>query len=203
MAQTTLRSAQMQDSFGLVGTTIADKYRVEEVVGEGGFGVVYRGHHLGFDQPIAVKCLKVPGHFTGEARRLFIERFAEEGKLLFRLSEHRSIVRVFDHSVIEDHGQQGPYLVLEGLEGISLHGSLEQRRTQRLPPMSEIEALRLLRDPIDGLAFAHQLRVAHRDIKPENLFLVRTNAGTVTKLLDFGVAKLMEEADAATQYATA
>ena len=193
----------MQDSFGLMGTTIAEKYRVLEVVGEGGFGLVYRGHHLGFDQPIAVKCLKVPGHFTGEARRQFIEHFAEEGKLLFRLSEHRSIVRVFDHSVIEVHGQQVPYLVLEWLEGISLHDHLEERRRLRLPPMSETEALRLLRDPIDGLAFAHQLRVAHRDIKPENLFLVRAGTGTVTKLLDFGVAKLMEEADAATQYATA
>jgi hypothetical protein len=193
----------MQDSFGLVGATIAEKYRVQEVVGEGGFGLVYRGHHIGFDQPIAVKCLKVPTHFTGEARRMFIERFAEEGKLLFRLSEHRSIVRVFDHAVIEVYGQQVPYLVLEWLEGISLHDYLEQRRAQRLPPLSEIEALRLLREPIDGLAFAHQLRVAHRDIKPENLFLVRTGTGTVTKLLDFGVAKLMEEADAATQYATA
>jgi len=193
----------MHDSFELVGTTIADKYRVQEVVGEGGFGLVYRGHHLGFDHPIAVKCLKVPAHFTGEARRLFIERFREEGKLLFRLSEHRSIVRVFDHSVLEVHGQQVPYLVLEWLDGISLHDHLEDRRRKRLPAMSEIEALQMLRDPIDGLAFAHQLRVAHRDIKPENLFLARTSTGTVTKLLDFGVAKLMEEADIATQYATA
>src|SRR5262245_8358750 len=181
----------MQDSFGLVGTTIAGKYRVQEVVGEGGFGLVYRGHHLGFDHPIAVKCLKVPPHFTGEARRLFIEHFAEEGKLLFRLSDHRSIVRMFDHAVIEVHGQQVPYLVLEWLEGMSLHDYLEQRQRQCLPPLSEIEALRMLRDPIEGLAFAHQLRVAHRDIKPENLFLVRTSSGTVTKLLDFGVAKLM------------
>lgn len=193
----------MQDSFGLVGSIIASKYRVEAVVGEGGFGVVYRGHHLGFDQPIAIKCLKVPAHFTGDARRLFIERFAEEGKLLFRLSEHRAIVRVFDHAVLEVHGQDVPYLVLEWLDGVSLHDHLQQRREHGLAPMSEHGALRLLRDPIEGLAFAHQLRVAHRDIKPENLFLVRTSTGTITKLLDFGVAKLMEEADIATQYATA
>jgi serine/threonine-protein kinase len=188
-----------QDSLGLLGATIAGRYRVDAVAGEGGFGIVYRGHHLGFDRAVAIKCLKVPPHFSGDARRMFVDRFAEEGKLLFRLSEHRSIVRVFDHGVVDIAGQAIPFLVLEWLDGMSLADCIADRRARGAAPMPELEALRLLREPIEGLAYAHQLRVAHRDIKPANLFVMR---GGVVRLLDFGVAKLMEEADAATQYAT-
>jgi serine/threonine protein kinase len=57
-----------QDVLGLVGTTIDGRYDVESVVGEGGFAIVYRAVHLGLGERLAVKCLKVPIHFTAEAR---------------------------------------------------------------------------------------------------------------------------------------
>lgn len=82
------------DPFTLAGSTLDGRYRVDRVVGEGGFGVVYRGFHLSFEQPIAIKCLKVPPHFTPEAKQLFLDRFREEGKHLARLAEHPSIVRL-------------------------------------------------------------------------------------------------------------
>jgi serine/threonine-protein kinase len=65
----------MEDVFPLQGSLVDGKYRVDAPIGEGGFGVVYRGWHLGFDHAIAVKCLKVPPHFTEDAKRLFFERF--------------------------------------------------------------------------------------------------------------------------------
>ena len=84
------------DPFQLTDTTIDGKYRIDAVVGEGGFGVVYRGHHNAFDQAIAVKCLKVPGHFTTEARAVFLDRFRDEGRHLAALSQHPSSTRVYD-----------------------------------------------------------------------------------------------------------
>src|SRR6187551_2141749 len=87
------------DAFGLIGATLDDRYRVDAVVGEGGFGIVYRGFHLAFKHAVAIKCLKLPAHFTREAHSVFIEKFREEGAFLSRLSEHPSIVRIYDLSV--------------------------------------------------------------------------------------------------------
>jgi len=98
------------DPFDLVDTTIAGKYRVDELIGEGGFGLVYRGFHLGFEEPVAIKCLKVPTHFTTEARDLFLERFREEGKHLAKL-RHDAVVRVFERA-----GRQGGQRTLRELE---------------------------------------------------------------------------------------
>ena len=74
------------DVFGIVGTTQAGMFRVERVVAEGGFAVVYRAYHEGFRAPVALKCLKVPEAMKEEQRKAFLERFREEGELLFRLS---------------------------------------------------------------------------------------------------------------------
>jgi serine/threonine protein kinase len=100
------------DSFGIVGTTLDQKFQVVEPVGEGGFGVVYRGVHLALEQPIAIKCLRIPPHFGADALERFVEQFRSEGKHLARLSQHPSIVRVHDLGVT--HGAKAsaiPYLV--------------------------------------------------------------------------------------------
>ncbi|MEI7892400.1 MAG: transporter substrate-binding domain-containing protein [Myxococcales bacterium] len=188
-----------RDPFSLVGTAIDGKYRIDEVVGEGGFGVVYRGHHLSFEKTIAIKCLKVPSHFTPEASRLFRERFRAEGKLLFSLSDHASVVHVLDFGLI---GGTIPYLVLEWLEGKDLSTIFADNRLRRLPPYDEMGAVHLLAPVIDALALAHSLKLAHRDIKPANLFRVQSPRGTTLKVLDFGIAKAMQEGETATQLAT-
>jgi serine/threonine protein kinase len=190
----------MHDPFELRGKTLEDKYRVDEVVGEGGFGVVYRGWHLGFDHAIAIKCLKIPGHFTTEARRLFLEKFREEGKLLSRLAgQHLSIVRVYDYDVWSGPGGADvPYLVLEWIDGDSLAKRLEEREE----PLGEADAIALLRPAIEAIAVAHGMKVAHRDLKPANLLLSRGAGGERIKVLDFGIAKAMQEGETATQVAT-
>ena len=183
------------DPFNLVDTTIDRKYRVDELVGEGGFGLVYRAFHLSFGQPIAVKCLKVPPHFTIEAKKLFLDKFREEGKHLARL-RHDSIVRVFDFGITPD--SQIPYLVLEWLTG----EDLEQHLARRSQPYSEQEALRFLRPAVDAIALAHRRGIAHRDMKPANIFLAATEDGIKLRVLDFGIAKAMQEGETATQLKT-
>ena len=188
------------DPFGVVGRVIADKYRVDAVVAEGGFGVVYRGHHLGFEQAIAIKCLKIPSHFDAEAKALFWQRFREEGKLLARLGQHPSIVRVYDvGSTATATTPSLPYLVLEWLEGSDLETVLAERRLARREPYAEREALMLLRPVVDALRLAHEQGVAHRDVKPGNVFLAHAVGGRVTKLLDFGIAKAMQEGESASR----
>ena len=191
------------DVFGLLGTTIDNRYRVDDVIGEGGFGVVYKGFHLGFGHPIAVKCLKVPSHFTPEAKNLFHEKFREEGAFLSRLSEHPSIVRVFDLNLTPcPYGGKVPYLVLEWLDGAELEATMLEARKQGRPPMSEADAVALMRPAVDAIALAHTMKIAHRDLKPANLYQARTARGLVLKVLDFGIAKAMQEGETATQLAT-
>jgi formylglycine-generating enzyme required for sulfatase activity/serine/threonine protein kinase len=199
------KMSQPNDPFDLIGTVLANKYRIDAVVGEGGFGVVYRGFHVSFQHEIAVKCLKIPPHFTPDAQILFVSKFREEGQHLSRLSSaHFSIVRVFDFDVgTSPRGGSMPYLVLEWLKGRSLEDVLEERRAARVPPFGEREALALLRPAVEALAVAHGMGVAHRDIKPPNLFVIEGAASATTmKLLDFGIAKAMQEGETATQVAT-
>jgi len=192
--------ASVADPFQIVGTSLEGKYRIDSMVGEGGFGVVYRGYHLSFEHAIAIKCLKVPPHFTPEARELFLSKFREEGKHLSRLGEHPSITRVYDFGIVGS-AVPIPYLVLEWLDGDDLEQLLAKRRAKG-EVFSEIEALQLLRPAIDALSMAHGLGIAHRDIKPPNLYWAKGVRGRVLKVLDFGIAKAMAEGDTATQIAT-
>lgn len=178
------------DPFGLVGVVLDGRYRVDAVVGEGGFGVVYRAHHLAFDHGVAVKCLKLPSHFEASARAVFLDKFREEGRILSRLSEHPSVVRVLDFGVREAGGLVVPFLVLEWLEGETLADMLERRGA--LPAR---EAVELFLPAVSAVAFAHEARVAHRDLKPENLFVTRTRGGPLLKVLDFGIAKALQDGE--------
>ena len=86
-----------EDPFGWVGQTLMEKFRVEAMVAEGGFGVVYRARHLGFDERVAVKCLKLPGRLQGPEREKFLESFLAEGRLLHQLSRQTAgIVQALD-----------------------------------------------------------------------------------------------------------
>ncbi|MEO7327026.1 MAG: bifunctional serine/threonine-protein kinase/formylglycine-generating enzyme family protein [Minicystis sp.] len=189
------------DPFGWEGVTIEGKYRVDEVVGEGGFGVVYRGHHLGFDEPIAIKVLKVPASFQGEEREAFLKTFLAEGKLLHRLSRGTAgIVQALDvGAAVAPNGAWTPYLVLEWLRGITLERDLIDRRKRGESPRSVGEAIALLEPAARALAAAHAQGIAHRDVKPANLFLAQIAERTTLKVLDFGIAKVLSEVSNLTQ----
>ena len=186
-----------KDPFEWVGQTIDEQFTVEEVVGEGGFAVVYRGHHKGFDEKVAIKALKFPAKLGEAERAKFLESFQAEGKLLRKLSSaDAGIVQALDvGAATSPNGTWTPYLVLEWLEGETLEADLKARRAN-VAGRSLGEAIALLEPAARGLATAHALGVAHRDIKPANLFL-KGGVGEKRslKILDFGIAKVMTDSE--------
>ncbi|MEP7125466.1 MAG: protein kinase, partial [Byssovorax sp.] len=154
------------DPFELCGTTIEGKYRVTAVVGDGGFGVVYKGVHIGFGELIAIKCLKLPQALPEKERAALLEQLREEGRLLHRLSKATSgIVQALDvGAFVTLAGVWVPYLVLEWLEGQTLAEHLQDRKKQGDPPYTVPEAIRLLEPAARALAVAHQNKIAHRDV---------------------------------------
>ncbi|MEO8799233.1 MAG: serine/threonine-protein kinase, partial [Polyangiaceae bacterium] len=189
--------SSMNDPFGWVGHTIDEAFLVEEVVGEGGFAVVYRGHHKGFDEKVAIKALKFPAKLGETERSRFLESFTSEGKLLRKLSSaDASIVQALDVGAAESPNKTWtPYLILEWLEGESLDQELKRRSAEGKGGRSLADAMALLEPAAKGLGTAHGLGVAHRDIKPANLFLVKNGGKTTLKVVDFGIAKVMTETE--------
>ncbi len=187
--------AVIPDEFGLVGTVIAQRFRVERPVGSGGFGLVYRATHLGFDRPVAVKCLRVPPQLDATERARFLKRFQDEGRLMFELSNlHAGIAKSIEVGSVETSLGSVPYLVLEWLEGRSLAELLDEARdTSRVAPALP-KIISYLDSAAGALAAAHDRGVVHRDIKPANLFLSDVMGKRTAKLLDFGIAKVMQGA---------
>src|SRR6478609_2409286 len=189
------------DPFGWVGATVDGKYRVDEVVGHGGFGIVYRAHHLGFEEKVALKCLKLPKELQGGDRDRFRDSLVAEGRLLLQLSRATTgVVQALDvGAVVSPSKIWTPYLVLEWLEGTPLDRDLLQRRQREEGGRSLEEALDLLDGAVRALGVAHGMGIAHRDIKPANLFLVELAGKRTIKVLDFGIAKVLAESDSVTR----
>jgi serine/threonine-protein kinase len=183
------------DPWKLCGTTIENKYRIASVVGDGGFGVVYRGVHKGFGELIAVKCLKMPRSLDEKQREGLLEQLRDEGRLLHRLSKLTSgIVQALDVGAFTTEGGDWvPYLVLEWLEGETLAEHLKGRHDRGEGPYSLSEAMKLLEPAARALAVAHKQKIAHRDVKPPNLFVTTNNGVQTLKVLDFGIAKVLTD----------
>ena len=196
-----MSTPQEDDPFGWVGATVDGKYRVDEVVGHGGFGIVYRAHHLGFEEKVALKCLKLPKELQGGDRDRFRDSLVAEGRLLLQLSRATTgVVQALDvGAVVSPSKIWTPYLVLEWLEGTPLDRDLLQRRQKEEGGRSMAEAIELLDGAMRALAVAHGMGIAHRDIKPANLFLVEVAGKRTIKVLDFGIAKVLAESDSVTR----
>ncbi|WP_233561906.1 protein kinase domain-containing protein, partial [Sorangium cellulosum] len=182
---------QASDPFGWIGSIIDGQFAVEALAGEGAFGVVYRARHLGFDAPVAVKCLKIPTGLSPDQQDGFLAKFREEARLLHQLSRRTmGIVQALDiGAAAAPRGPWTPYIVMEWLEGETLEQDLKRRRAENVAPRSLGEAIKLLAPVASALAVAHDGNVSHRDVKPANLFLL----GDRMKVLDFGLAKVFSE----------
>ena len=185
------------DPLALVGTTIADKYRVESVVGEGGFAVVYKATHLVWNLPVALKVFKALGEVREARRKQLLDDFVREGSLLVELSERSTaIVQARDIGMVTLPGGEGvPFMVLEWLDGETLEALIAREAAAGRAPRSLAAATALLAPVAEALALAHAKGIAHRDVKPGNVFVVGDVYGVHTvKLLDFGIAKVVQEA---------
>jgi len=185
------------DTLGLIGTTIAEKYAIESVVGEGGFATVYRAQHLLWKRAVAVKVFTALGDVAPEERPRLLEEFIQEGRLLAELSERSSaIVQARDVGMLTTpDGGHVPYMVLEWLEGRSLEGVLHEERRAGIPLRTLEQTIKLVEPAAEALAIAHRQGIAHRDVKPANIFIVGDARGEhTTKLLDFGIAKVVQDA---------
>jgi formylglycine-generating enzyme required for sulfatase activity/serine/threonine protein kinase len=191
--------ASNPDPLGIAGTVLADKYRLENVVGEGGFAVVYRAEHLIWKQPVAIKCFRVLSAAPEDQRLELLDGFIQEGKLMTSLSSRTAaIVQARDVGTFTaPNGDWVPYMVLEWLEGKSLDAVLWYERTQGYPVRTIQQALTLLEPAAQALDVVHGMNIAHRDIKPANFFVIgdarAEGQGTLVKILDFGIAKVMAE----------
>ncbi|WP_437757170.1 serine/threonine-protein kinase [Sorangium sp. So ce1389] len=167
----------------MVGTTLARKYRILRLLGEGGMGCVYEAQHLGTLRRVAIKVINAR---LLTSRGGGAHRFRREAKAASAIeSEH--IVRIFDSGDDESSGTL--YLAMELLQGEDL-----QRLIDRCGPLPPDTALRIGAQALLALERAQEARIVHRDIKPANLFLARGRDGEITvKLLDFGIAKIRAE----------
>ena len=192
------------DPFRLIGTTLADKYRVDRTLGEGGFGVVYAGFHLLIQQPVAIKVMKPSGGTAAEQQRV-TELFLREARVLFALT-HPGIVRMYDLATLPMEGPvpsgawapSVPYVVLEYIEGSSLQDEIRRRRDRGGPAFARQEVASIMTQALDAVAFAHEQGVTHRDIKPSNVMLVGGVGNGTAKVVDFGIASVASSAETTT-----
>jgi len=159
---------------------IVPGYRVDRLIGEGGFGQVWRGMRDTDGEIVAIKILHLELIRSTDA----LTRFERELSAIERL-DHRSVVRAFGHGALRD-GR--PYLVLEYIAGPSLSDVIQERG--QLPPPETLEMLAPL---CDALATAHDLGLVHRDVKASNVILGQDRDGARPVLLDFGLVKLTDQ----------
>jgi eukaryotic-like serine/threonine-protein kinase len=136
----------IRDSLHLVGETLDGQLRLEKLVDEGGFAVVYRGVVIATGEPVAVKCLKLQAAHGTEESDAFARRFRDEGRLLQGLSQgNRDIVRCITMSttISPSSGMLLPYMALEWLEGQTLGVDLKRRRERGSRGRSLKEVLQL------------------------------------------------------------
>jgi serine/threonine-protein kinase len=159
------------------GSVIDGKYRLDKILGEGGMGSVWQALNLQLDIPVAVKLLR-----AGPDLASLSERMKLEARSAARLV-HPAIVRVFD---IDATANGDPFIVMELLRGESLADLLDRGR------LSTVHAVQTLLPICEALALAHAKSIVHRDLKPQNVFMSEESERLQPKLLDFGIAKLVD-----------
>jgi formylglycine-generating enzyme required for sulfatase activity/serine/threonine protein kinase len=185
-----------KDPLNLVGVTIAEKYRLEECVGLGGFAAVYRSTHLTWQRAVAVKVFREMDRMTPEAREQLVKNLVQEASVLAELSERdATICQARDvGTVTTADGHFYPYLVLEWLDGTTLERVLKDERAKNAQMRLLSDAIAFLAPVARALALAHKRGVAHRDVKPANIFVMGNAGGEHSlKLLDFGIAKVVDD----------
>jgi serine/threonine-protein kinase len=160
---------------------IAEKYRLDRLLGRGGMGAVYSGTHVELERPVAVKMLLPDSVSDPQA----LERFRREARAAARLN-HPNVANTYDYGALAD-GEA--YLIMELLDGQTLREYLNSEGS--LPLKWAVE---IARQVGDGIGAAHHSEIVHRDLKPSNIILTRDHRGELqAKVVDFGIARILEQ----------
>jgi eukaryotic-like serine/threonine-protein kinase len=167
-------------SDSLIGSVLAERYHILKRIGEGGMGRVYLGEHVKMNRQCAIKVMSPSLVNDAESA----SRFAREASSAARII-HPNVAAVFDYG--ESEGLV--YLVMEYVDGEPL-----SRLLAREAPFALERAVEIARQIADGLGAAHELGIVHRDLKPDNILVTRSKSGReIAKVVDFGIAKAMQE----------
>jgi len=167
----------------LIGTVLKEAYRIEEQIGIGGMGAVYRVTQLRLGRSVALKVLLPKFNSAPD----IVKRFFREARILSQLN-HPNIISIIDFGNTEDGLV---YMVMEYLEGQTLLDYVPRGKG-----LDEDLILQLMSQIGQGLAAAHQLPLIHRDLKPGNVFLAQVmGKGWTAKILDFGISKILDDID--------
>jgi serine/threonine protein kinase len=159
---------------------IADKYRLDRLLGRGGMGAVYAGTHLDLERPIAIKLL-LPD-FTADVDAL--ERFRREARAAAHI-DHSNVADTYDYGLLPDGGA---YIIMQLVVGQTLREYMDTTGAVPFPAALEIAC-----QIAEGIEAAHRRGIVHRDLKPSNIILTRDHQEELqVKVVDFGVAKLKE-----------
>ncbi|MEV5606921.1 protein kinase [Streptomyces sp. NPDC052225] len=160
-----------------------DRYRLHDLLGEGGMASVHLAHDTRLDRPVAIKTL----HTELGREQAFRERFRREAQSVAKLT-HTNIVSVFDSGEDDLDGTITPYIVMEYVEGRPL-GSVLDEDVRHHGAMPTDKALKITADVLAALEISHEMGLVHRDIKPGNVMMTKRN---VVKVMDFGIARAMQ-----------
>jgi serine/threonine-protein kinase len=158
------------------------RYELIRVLGKGAMGVVYEGRDPNLDRRVAIKTVKVE-NLSEEAAAEYEHRFRTEARSAARL-QHPNIVSVYD----SDRDGDTAFLVMEYIQGDDLKHHLDRGVRYSLE-----QSLKIIRDLLSALDYAHKQGIVHRDIKPANLLM---EPGGRVKLTDFGVARIQDSGEA-------
>ncbi len=172
------------------GTILDDRYVIIQQIGEGGMGTVYQARELGLQRIVAVKILHQTGPVDAESQ----ERFRREGKILSALS-HPNILLFYRFG---NWKNLFSYISMEYLQGTSLSQILQQHGGGIGAPRCIDIAIQIC----GAMDYAHRHQVIHRDLKPGNIVLLDEAGADVVKIVDFGLARLLEPAGGISQHLT-
>lgn len=183
----------LPDPLELVGTTVAERYRVDALASHGGLSLVYRVHDLHEQETAALKCYVGLIDLPEPTGSVFRTTFKHVGRLIGHLAQtHPALVKTRRTGIVRvTKGRDVPAMILEWLDGVTLETLLDWERLERVTTRSAPEVFELMREPMLALAAAHEHGIVHRDIKPSNIFVCgrRLDPDVPIKVLDFSLAK--------------
>jgi serine/threonine protein kinase len=184
------------DPLSLVGKTLAGHFLVQSLAAEGHTSIVYRGEHVGPKRPVALKCLKIKVELDAARADTFLKRLREETRAYAQASRNEAhfVRSIGTGMTATGNGNHLPYSVLEWLEGRTLAFDSKRRKDAGTAPRTLAEVADLLAPSARALAAVHLHKLAHGDVSSRNIFLLnRAAGGFSSKLLDFGVSKVVRD----------